>query len=72
MSTLLTRREASARTRLCPRTLDRHVAAGTGPRGVVRLSKRVLFKAEELDAWIDDNTVPASPAPPGDETAAAR
>lgn len=68
MSALLTRREASARTRLCARTLDRHVAAGTGPRGVVRLGKRVLFKSAELDEWIDGNTVPAPAALAGDET----
>lgn len=68
MHSLLTRKEAAARTRLCARTLDHHVAAGTGPRGVVRLGRRVLFKAEELDAWVESNTIPPQSAPPGDET----
>jgi excisionase family DNA binding protein len=51
---LLTQQEAAEATRLSPRTLERHRLAGTGPK-FVRLGRRVLYRREDVEAWIASN-----------------
>jgi excisionase family DNA binding protein len=62
MSELLTKREAATRARITERTLDRHIAAGSGPT-LVRIGRRVLIRAEDIRNWIDDHAVIAPPPP---------
>src|SRR6185437_6588026 len=51
---LLTQQEAADETRLSERTLERHRLAGTGPK-FVRLGRRVLYRREDVEAWIASN-----------------
>ena len=51
---LLTQQEAAEATRLSERTLERHRLSGTGPK-FVRLGRRVLYRHEDVEAWIAEN-----------------
>jgi excisionase family DNA binding protein len=48
---LLSRPEVAKLLRMSTKTLDRLVAAGEGPP-VTRIGGRVLFRQDQLDAWI--------------------
>jgi len=61
MSELLTKSEAAKRARITERTLDRHIAAGSGPI-LVRIGRRVLVRADDMRAWIDQHAVIPPPA----------
>jgi predicted DNA-binding transcriptional regulator AlpA len=50
--TLLTGREAAALLRLSERTMERHRAAGTGPR-YVALGRAVRYRRGDLLDWIE-------------------
>jgi predicted DNA-binding transcriptional regulator AlpA len=47
-------REASAMTKLSERTLERLRLTGDGPK-YVKLGRRVLYRQEDLSAWIASN-----------------
>lgn len=49
---LLTRAEAAERARVSSATLSRYVANGRGPT-VTRIGRKVLFRADHLNAWLD-------------------
>ncbi len=61
MSELLTKREAATRARITERTLDRHIAAGSGPV-LTRIGRRVLISVDHMSGWIDAHTVIQPPA----------
>ena len=48
---LLTKPEAAEIVRVTPRSLDKYVAAGTGP-APTRIGGRILFRADVLEEWI--------------------
>jgi excisionase family DNA binding protein len=52
-SPLLTHDEAAAWLRSSERTLERWRGNGTGPR-FVRLGRRVVYRPEDLEAWVED------------------
>ncbi len=58
VSPLLKKREAAARLRVVPRTLERLVASGTGPV-VTRVGSRVFFLACDIDEWLAKQRQPA-------------
>ncbi len=50
--TLLTENEAARRLRLSPRTLQGFRVRGGGP-SFVKLGRRVLYRAADLDAYVE-------------------
>ena len=54
---LLTRTEAAAFLRLKPQTLAAWSTRGTGPK-VCKLGGKVLYRMEDLQAYINDCTTP--------------
>jgi excisionase family DNA binding protein len=48
---LLDQREAAQILKISVRTLERHRAAGTGPR-FLRLGRLVRYRASDLEEWI--------------------
>ena len=54
---LLTRTEAAAFLRLKPQTLAAWSTRGTGPK-ICKLGGRVLYRMEDLQAYITDCTTP--------------
>ena len=52
-SPLLTTVEAGAFVRLSRRTLEDYRTKGTGPT-FRRLGKKIYYRTEDLNAWIDD------------------
>jgi hypothetical protein len=54
--TLLTQREAAVVLRLSERTLERLRVSGLGP-SFVRCSKRIRYRAVDLDEWIASRVV---------------
>lgn len=54
-TTYYTQSEAADLLRVSPRTLERYRVAGTGPR-FVKLGRRVLYRASDLEAWAAANT----------------
>ncbi len=51
-NTLLTENEAARRLRLSPRTLQGFRVRGGGP-SFVKLGRRVLYRAADLDAYVE-------------------
>ena len=56
---LLDKIEASARARITPATLDRHIASGRGPV-VTRIGRRVFFDEADIAAWIQRHRITPS------------
>jgi excisionase family DNA binding protein len=57
----LTIEEVAERIRVRPRTLYSWRSAGTGPPGY-RVGKRILWKLDEVDAWMSREAAQAAPA----------
>lgn len=57
MHTLLTQREAAIATRLSERTLERLRTTGLGGPPFVKLGRRVLYRAADVEAWIASRVV---------------
>lgn len=53
---LLNQREAAARLRLSPRTLERWRVSGEGPR-FAKLGRRIGYRSDDLEAWINSRLV---------------
>lgn len=51
-NTFLTTKEAAARVRLSPATLERMRVRGDGPPFLKLSQKRILYDNEQLDAWV--------------------
>ena len=49
---LRTTAQAADYVNLSPRTLERYKVTGEGPR-FVKLGRRVLYRREDLDEWIE-------------------
>lgn len=58
---MLTPVEAAARAGISRRSLDSHIARGTGP-DVTRIGRRVLIREDRLAAWIESQTTTAEHA----------
>lgn len=54
---LLTSEETAERLRVAPSTLDYWRRHGRGP-AFVRLAKRVMYRAEDVDVWLASQVVP--------------
>jgi predicted DNA-binding transcriptional regulator AlpA len=52
LDALLTGRQAAALLRLSQRTMERHRAAGTGPR-YIALGRAVRYRRRDLRDWIE-------------------
>lgn len=48
---LLNTKEAAQRCRLSTSTLEKYRVTGDGPR-FAKLGERVIYRAEDIDAWI--------------------
>jgi hypothetical protein len=57
MATLLTQREAALALRLSERTLERLRVAGTGPKHCRLASRRICYRQQDLDAYIEARVV---------------
>jgi len=56
---VLTKKEAAERARISQHQLDKQIRAGTGP-AVTRIGGVVRVRSDELQAWLERITKPAS------------
>ena len=66
---LLTTVEAAAFVRLSRRTLEDYRTKGTGPT-YRRLGKKIYYRSEDLNAWIDDRAFTSTSEYPAAQAAA--
>ncbi len=68
---LLTIDEAARVNRVCRRTLERHIEAGTGPN-IIRMGRRKFIDEADNVKWLESLRQAPAPAPPQHSPASGR